>query len=92
VLTLEIVTQELNRRTSHGNRTLERIGGLIVTKLIAYSSQKAILGNDSFVASVEQHEATSTICVLGITNVEALLTNKGSLLVTKATGNRKSIK
>jgi hypothetical protein len=92
VRTLEIVAQELNGRTSNGNRAFESVGRLVITELVTNRSQEAILGNDSFITSVEQHEASSTISVLGVTDIEAFLTDKGSLLITKTTSDWNTIK
>ena len=64
--------------------------GMIISQLIkapSNSSYQTILGIINISTGIHQHEAASTIGVLSLAWLEAVLTKEGSLLVTSSTSN-----
>ena len=81
------ITEPLNSRTCYEDGTLKSILNLAI-QAPSNSSYQPILGIIDVSTGIHQHEAASTIGVLSLAWVEAVLTKEGSLLVTCSTCNR----
>ena len=53
-----------------------------------HGSQQSMLTGNGLVTGTEQEEGTRSIRALGFTRVQALVTDKGSLLVSRQTRDR----
>ena len=56
--------------------------------LESYSRDKPILADNHIRSDVREHESSSSIGVLRVTDFQAIMTKKCSLLVSQATGDR----
>mmetsp|Transcript_12716 Transcript_12716/g.28097 ORF Transcript_12716/g.28097 Transcript_12716/m.28097 type:complete len:410 (-) Transcript_12716:1446-2675(-) len=79
-----VVAKPLHCAAGASHRAFQGVVGLgLGTKLETDSGQQAALRRDGLEASVEKHEASSAIGVLGGTHFNAALTKQGSVLVTQ---------
>mmetsp|Transcript_39982 Transcript_39982/g.85629 ORF Transcript_39982/g.85629 Transcript_39982/m.85629 type:complete len:369 (-) Transcript_39982:665-1771(-) len=88
-----VVAKPLHCAAGASHRAFQGVVGLgLGTKLETDSGQQAALRRDGLEASVEKHEASSAIGVLGGTHFNAALTKQGSVLVTQGASNGDAIK
>mmetsp|Transcript_12720 Transcript_12720/g.28109 ORF Transcript_12720/g.28109 Transcript_12720/m.28109 type:complete len:399 (+) Transcript_12720:640-1836(+) len=80
-----VVAEPLHSASSASNRAFQGILGLGVrAELEADSRQQAALGRNGLVASVEQHEASSAVGVLGGADFKAALAQQSSMLIAQS--------
>lgn len=76
------------RRTA----TLESIDGLRVrSSLVRDSAEQTVLALNDVSASAEQEESTGAVSALGLTLLQALVSDKGSLLIPDQTSDRDTL-
>mmetsp|Transcript_12722 Transcript_12722/g.28116 ORF Transcript_12722/g.28116 Transcript_12722/m.28116 type:complete len:223 (+) Transcript_12722:749-1417(+) len=82
---LQVVSEPLNSATSASDTAFEGISGWrVLAELEADGGQKATGRRDSLLASVQQHEASSAVGVLGGADFKAALAQQSSMLIAQS--------
>lgn len=77
------VAEPLDRRARDCNGSLERIGSRFALELVSDRGQEAVVGGDDLLARVEQHKASGSVGVLGLTGLEAMLPHERGVLIAQ---------
>src|SRR5215510_11292085 len=84
----KIVAQPLNESASDRDAAFESVACRLLSKFKGDSGDQSVFGLNRFFACVHEQKTTGAISVLGLTTIEAGLTNKRGLLIPKNSGDR----
>ena len=84
---LQAVAQPLNGGARHENRTLQCITGLALGAHPGHRAEQLVLTGNGRGSGVHEHEAARAIGVFGHARFETRLAKRGSLLITRDTGD-----